>query len=107
MSPHSQGLNGEKYAVIIGDRYSKWILRYPVGSKSADETYACFTYFFGPCLKIKYLRMDSSEDLRAAAKSLGVPNGFSTPGILSTNRYGESYVKVVARGIKVMLASAG
>ena len=106
-SEKSRGINGERDALIIGDRWSEWIMGYPVQTKNANDSYACFTHFLGPGLKIDYLWTDSSRELISAAKALGVPHSEGVPGIKSTNALGESYVKLVTRGARVALATAG
>ena len=41
-APHSQGLNVETDALVIGHRWSEWIWGYPVKAREANKSYACF-----------------------------------------------------------------
>ena len=54
-SEESEGITGDKDAVIIGDRSCGWIYGYPVPTKSADDTYASFAHFLGPGMTIRHV----------------------------------------------------
>ena len=106
-SEDSEGITGDKDAFIIGDLHSEWIYGYPVNSRDTDDTYACFTHFLGPDMVMGHLYSDSSKEIEAAAKSLGVPHTQATPGMHRTNAKAESHVKIVLRGTRTLLCQAG
>ena len=49
-SEDSEGITGDKDALIIADRCTDWVYGYPLPSRESDDGYACFTHFLGPGL---------------------------------------------------------
>ena len=82
---------------------------YPVKSKSAGEVLQALVHFAGGDT-IKSVYSDRAPTLIAAVRSLpGVPAVHTTsiPGVPQTNSIAESRVKIMIRGIRVMLLAAG
>ncbi len=45
MSEGDKGREGERAAVVVLDRATRWLAAYPVADKSADEAFTCLSHF--------------------------------------------------------------
>ncbi len=75
------GMKGERDALIVVDRYSKYLDCFPLRSKSAQDAVAAFREFFSSDAPTDvYIWSDSAHELTSAAKSMGFTHGRGTPG---------------------------
>ncbi len=72
-SPLSQGVRGERDALVIKDRGSGWLSCYPVVNKSGDVARQALQHFRGPRNNVRYVCTDGSLELQAAVNSLVSP----------------------------------
>ena len=53
----------DKVALVILDKFSRWLQSFPCPNKSAKETIKAFQQFLGPQLKAKHVFSDNSGEL--------------------------------------------
>ena len=104
--PLSQGFEGANFAVVFKDRGTKWIDCFPKGTKSTEHTVEAVLEFLGKN-KVASFYSDSSPELRAAARSVGIAHATATPGRPDVNGVAEAAVRKVAEGTRTVLEHAG
>jgi hypothetical protein len=103
----SQSFLGDKEAVVVYDRATRWKECYPVPTKSGDDAYISLNHFVGPDATVKSIWTDGSKELKYAVKRLGWNPSKSTPGISQTNSVAERQVRDVQAGTRTLLHQAG
>ena len=103
----SQSFLGDKDAVIVYDRATRWKECYPVPTKSGDDVYTSLNHFAGPDVDIKCIWSDGSKELKYGIKHLGWNHKLTTPGISQTNCVAERQVRDVQAGTRALLVQAG
>jgi hypothetical protein len=103
----SQGLTGDKDALVIKDRFTKYVEGYPLPTKNADDAYGAFRDFFGRKFQVNYMWTDDSGELNKCAAMMGVAHGLATPGMPTTNAEAERSVRAVMEGARTLLVQAG
>ena len=107
-SEESQGLTGERDALLIVDRYSGYVDAFPLKTKSADDAYEAFVEYFGDYRpKDVYIWSDSAHELVKAVKTLKVPHGRGTPGRHQGNAFCESMIRRAVEGARSLLEFEG
>ena len=94
-------------AMIILDRYSRWLQGYACKSKSAAECIQYFKRFVGPQFKPEHVYSDNSKELISACKELGWAHDTSTPHRSETNGVIERSVRTVKEGTSSALIQSG
>ena len=75
------GLTDERDALVVVDRFSKYIDVFPLRSKSAKDALSAFLEYFGPNRPAEvYVWSDSAHELTHAVKKLNYAHGRATPG---------------------------
>ena len=90
-------------ALIVLDRFTKWLQGYPCKNNSSEETKNALVDFTGPYNLMKLLYSDNSEELMLAAKNLGIPHDKSRPYTPQTNAEAERAVGMVKQGTAAAL----
>jgi hypothetical protein len=80
-SEASQGLTGEKNALVLLDRTTGYIECFPLGTKSSGDAWDAFKEFLGPGGYIRSLYTDDSPELIKTAKDMKVPLANLTPTV--------------------------
>jgi len=102
-----KGRGGERAAVVVLDRATRWFAAYPVPDKSADEAFTCLSHFVGPKAEVKSFYSDNSPELRRAALELRWPHPTATPGRPDRNGVAERAVRTAEEGARSLLLHAG
>ncbi len=103
----SQSFLGDREAVIVYDRATRWKECYPVPTKSGDDAYISLNHFVGPEATVKCIWSDNSKEIEYAVKRLGWNPAKSTPGISQTNSVAERQVRDIQAGTRTLLHQAG
>ena len=67
----SFGRNGEKYALTVVDRATKWSRVFPCKDKTMETVCDSLREFLGPGVQPKHLYSDNAGEFKAAVKALG------------------------------------
>ena len=99
---------GDRKLLVLYDLATGCLGAYPVKTKGATEVLQSIVHFMGTT-PIRAVYSDRAPTLIRAVKALpGSPaHTTSIPGVPQTNATAESRVKIMVRGIRVMLISAG
>ena len=97
----------DRVAMIILDRYSRWLQGYACKSKSAAECIKYFKRFAGPQFKPEHVYSDNSKELISACSELGWAHDTSTPHRSETNGVIERSVRTVKEGTSAALIQSG
>ena len=77
--------NGDKYALVVLDKYTGIIMAYPAKHKDAEHTEASFRQFLAANDEVKHIYTDNSGELLKACRKLGWRHDTSTPHRPQTN----------------------
>ena len=80
---------GDRTALIVLDRATKWLDAFPLLTKTALDTANALKEFLGPEDKIESFYSDSSPELKKVAHDNGWEHTASTPGRPETNGVAE------------------
>ncbi len=64
-------VDGDRTALVIQDRATRWLECHPRASKTAEDAKAALQHFVGPTDKVSLLYCDNASELLGAAHSLG------------------------------------
>ncbi len=103
----SEGILGEKTALIIYERTPHFTACYPLKTKNADDAYRALQHFRGPNGYFHYVYSDNSGEIWKAVDTLGFPQGTSSPGIHETNSHIERRNETSLGGTRTVLEAAG
>ena len=98
---------GDRTALIMLDRATKWLDACPLLTKSALDTANALKDFLGPKDKIESFYSNNSPELKKVAHDNGWEHTTSTPGRPETNRVAERAVRSVVEGTRTALEHAG
>ena len=108
-SEEMRGIEGDRDLLVIYDLATGCLGAYPVKTKSSVEVLQSLTHFAGED-HIMSIYTDRAPTLIAAVHGMPGPpivHTTSIPGVPQTNGIAENRVKIMIRGIRVMLLSAG
>ena len=97
----------DRVALIIFDRFTRWLQAYPSSTKSAKEVRYAFRQFLGPYLKAKYVYTDNAAEFKKALEELEYPHDTSIPHRSETNSIIERQVRKVNEGTSCALIQSG
>ena len=104
-----QSYVGDRDLLVIYDLAIGCLGAYPVKSKGMSEVLQSLVHFAGGD-RVKSVYSDRAPTLIAAVRCMSGPpivHTTSIPGVPQTNSIAESRVKIMIRGIRVMLLSVG
>ncbi|MHC4951072.1 MAG: hypothetical protein ACYTEU_08835, partial [Planctomycetota bacterium] len=94
-------------ALIVMDRFTRWLQGYAANSKASDEIVRDLQRFLGPQVKPQHVYTDNSKEFIAALQELNWPHDTSTPHRPQTNGVIERAVRVVKEGTSCVLVQSG
>ena len=102
----SRSSSGDKDALIVYDRATRFRACYPLPSKSAEHAAQALKKFLheSPC---RLLHTDSSPELASSARTLGAPHAVSPPGRPRANGVVERQVRHICEGARSIFHQAG
>ena len=105
-SERSQGVTGDRAAVVVQDRGTRFLAGYPVDSKASKDAQACLMHFFGTA-SVKQVYTDNSPELIATVAAMRILNPTAVQGRPQTNGVAERAVREVMEGTRCALLQAG
>lgn len=99
--------NEDRYALVLMDRYSRWLQAYASKTKDHKECMLQLQRFFGPQNRPEHFYSDNSGELIKALKELGWLHDTSTPSRSETNGVIERAVRIVKEGTSCTLVQSG
>jgi hypothetical protein len=106
VSADDLGWHGERYAVVVYDRGTRWLQCFPKLSNSSEHTKEAFLSFAGHTA-VRSFYSDRAPEFRAAARELGWEFHASVPGRPQSNGVAERAVRRVIEGTRVVLEQSG
>ena len=97
----------DRQALVILDRYTKWLQSYPVKDKTHKEVIASFNRFLPPQMRPHHVYTDNSGELKKAFEEKGWAADTSVPHRSETNGQAESAVRKVKEGTSSALVQSG
>ena len=97
---------GDKTALVVLDRGTKWIDMFPLLTKDTPDAKAAMKEFMGRD-ELQSFYSDNSPELRKLALENGWQHSTSTPGRPETNGVAERAVRKVVEGTRTALEHAG
>ena len=82
--PHNIGVTGDRDALVVLDRATRWVGFYPSKTKASHEVEMALKAFIGPTAEAKYAYSDNAPELIFALDAFGIPHGTSTPYLSHT-----------------------
>ena len=101
------GLRGERTALVIKDRGTKWMECHPLPDKSASVAIQALSHFEGGKSVVEKFYSDNAPELISAAEHMGWTHETATPGRPATNGVAERAVRSVLEGSHATLSHAG
>ncbi len=98
---------GDKYAIIIQDSFTKWLQAFPTKTKGHEEVIASFKRFMPPGTKPDHVYTDNSKEFIKAMQDLNRAHDTSTPYRLETNGVVERAVRRGKEGTAAALFQSG
>ena len=98
---------GDRVALIILDRYTRWLQGYASKSKNHQESMKAFRRFVGPQMTPDHVYTDNSKELEKALEELNWLHDTSTPYRSQTNGVAERAVRIVKEGTSCTLVQSG
>ena len=105
-SDEAMGLTGERDALVILDRASRYKDCFPLQSRNAADAAGALGEFMGD-VKPKRMYTDNEPSLIRACKDLRYPHDKSTPHRHQSNAHCERQVRSVVEGARTLLEHAG
>jgi hypothetical protein len=106
VGPEELSWHGERFALVMYDRATRWLQCFPKLSSSAEHTKEAFLSFMGHKL-VKSFYSDRAPEFRATARELGWEFHSSVPGRPQSNGVAERAVRRVIEGTRVVLEQSG
>jgi len=97
----------DRVALIVMDRFTRWLQGYAANSKNAKEVQRDLQRFLGPQTKPQHVYTDNSGEFRKALRNLNWPHDTSTPHRPQTNGVVERAVRVVKEGTSCAMVQSG
>ena len=97
----------DRVALIIVDRYTRWMQGFAAQSKEHSEIVRDLQRFLGPQTKPKHVYTDNSKEFITAMKQLNWTHDTSTPHRPQTNGVVERAVRVIKEGTTCSLVQSG
>ena len=97
----------DRVALIVLDRFTKWLQGYAAKSKAHDEVMRDLQRFLGPQVKPQHVFTDNSKEFIKALEELNWPHDTSTPNRPQTNGIIERCVRVVKEGTSCVMVQSG
>ena len=97
----------DRVALVIMDRFTRWLQAYAANSKESDEVVRDLQRFLGPQVKPQHVYTDNSSEFDKALKELNWPHDTSTPHRPRTNGVVEKAVRVVKEGTSCVMVQSG
>ena len=101
-----ESILGDKVALVVLDRATRWLACYPLLSKGATDAAVALADFMGK-EKMQSFYSDNSPELAKIARDEGWRHPTSTPGRPDTNGVAERAVRKVCEGTRTALVHAG
>ena len=102
----SRSACGDRDALLVYDRATRYRACYPLQDKTAESAAIAMRDFLHGS-ECKLLHMDSSPELAATARTLGISHATSPPGRPQSNGVVEWQVRHVCKGARSILHAAG
>ena len=83
----------DRVALVILDRFTRWLQAYAAKTKSAEECETFFKRFLGPQCKPEHVYTDNSKEFLSALEALGWPHDTSTPHLPPKRRASERIIR--------------
>ncbi len=97
----------DRAALIVLDRFTRWLQGYASKQKSAAECERFFKRFVGPQCKPEHFFTDNSSELMNSLKTLDWAHDTNTPHRSETNGVVERCVRTVAEGTSCTMVQSG
>ena len=97
----------DRVALIVMDRFTRWLQGYAANSKASDEVVRDMQRFLGPQVKPQHVYTDNSKEFIKAFDELNWPHDTSTPHRPQTNGVVERCVRVVKEGTSCVMVQSG
>ena len=107
LNEDDESRNADRVALVIMDRFTRWLQSYAANSKASDEVVRDLQRFLGPQVKPQHVYTDNSKEFITALKELNWPHDTSTPHRPQTNGVVERAVRVVKEGTSCALVQSG
>ena len=99
---NSRSSSGDRDALIVYDRATRFRACYPLPSKSAECTVQALKHFLHEAPS-RLLHTDSSPELASAARTLGVPHSVCPSGRPQANGVVERQIRHIREGARCVL----
>ena len=107
VSEGCESRNNHRYAVVVQDLATQWILSYPCKTKTSLETQKSLMKFLEPTRKSKVIYTDNSLEFGKACEDLSWNHCTSAPHRSETNGIAERAVRRVKEGTSAVLLQSG
>ena len=97
LNPEEASSSGDKAALVMQDRYTRWLECYPTPEHTTHATTTAFKMFLGQCSATRAY-IDGSQELKGACKAMGIVQDDATPHRPQTNGVAERAVRRVLEG---------
>ena len=103
LSEGCESRNSLRYAVVVQDLATQWILTSPCATKTSQETQKSLQKFLEPSRKPKVIYTDNSLEFGKSCEDLSWNHCTSTPHRSETNEIAERAVRRIKEGTSAVL----
>ena len=107
LSEESESRNNHRYAVVVQDLATQWLLSYPCKTKTSQEIQKSLMKFLEPTRKPKVIYTDNSLVFGRSCEELSWNHCTSTPHRCETNGIAERAVRRVKEGTSAVQLQSG